>query len=86
MEELTAPSAERKVWTLADALLGADGAQAVSLFLELRSQGERVPGLIYWMSQRVRTAHEVATALESGTPRLEPQAAGCACRRGPPIA
>jgi DNA polymerase III subunit delta len=68
VQELTAPSAERKAWTLADSLLGADRAQAVALFLELRSQGERVPGLIYWMSQRVRTAHEVATALESGTP------------------
>ncbi|HSO98849.1 MAG TPA: DNA polymerase III subunit delta [Solirubrobacteraceae bacterium] len=68
VEELTAPSAERKVWTLADALLGADSARAVSLFLELRAQGERVPGLIYWMSQRVRTAHGVATALEAGRP------------------
>jgi DNA polymerase-3 subunit delta len=68
VEELTAPSAERKVWTLADALLGADSAHALSVFLELRSQGERVPGLIYWMSQRVRTAHGLATALESGTP------------------
>ena len=24
------------------------------LYLALRSQGERVPGLLYWMSQRVR--------------------------------
>jgi DNA polymerase-3 subunit delta len=66
VEELTAPSAERKVWSLADALLEAEPAHALELLLELRTQGERVPGLIYWMSQRIRTAHEVATALEGG--------------------
>ena len=67
VEELTAASAERKVWSLADALLGAESKAALALFLELRGQGERVPGLIYWMSQRVRTAHDVAVALEAGT-------------------
>ncbi len=56
------------MWSLADALLGADPAAALRLYLELRGQGERVPGLIYWMSQRVRTAHEVAGALEAGQP------------------
>ena len=32
----------------------------------LRAQGERVPGLLYWISQRVRQAHEVAAALDAG--------------------
>jgi DNA polymerase-3 subunit delta len=66
VDELTAPSAEYKAWSLADALLSGDAAAATSLYLTLRSQGERLPSLLYWMSQRVRTAHEVAVALEAG--------------------
>jgi DNA polymerase-3 subunit delta len=66
IEELTAASAERKAWSLADALVGGDAAAATRLYLALRSQGERVPGLLYWMSQRIRAAHEVALALEAG--------------------
>jgi DNA polymerase-3 subunit delta len=63
---LTASSSERRAWTVADALVAGDGSAAVRAFLELRQQGERVPGLIYWISQRVRQAHEVATALDAG--------------------
>jgi DNA polymerase III subunit delta len=66
VDELTAPSAEHRAWSLADALLSGDAAAATSLYLTLRSQGERLPGLLYWMSNRVRTAHEVAVALEAG--------------------
>ena len=66
IDELTAPSAERKAWSLADALLGGDAAAATRLYLALRAQGERVPGLLYWMTSRLRQAHEVAVALESG--------------------
>jgi DNA polymerase III subunit delta len=68
VEELTASSAERKAWTLADALLAGAGADAVRIYLALRAQGERVPGLLYWMSTRIRTAHDVAQAVESGEP------------------
>jgi DNA polymerase-3 subunit delta len=66
VEELTAPSAERKAWSLADALLGGDPQAATRVFLALRAQGERVPGLLYWMTQRMRQAHEVAVALDAG--------------------
>jgi DNA polymerase III subunit delta len=66
VEELTAASAERKVWALADALVAGDAATATGLFITLRAQGERVPGLMYWMTQRVRQALEVARALDEG--------------------
>jgi DNA polymerase III subunit delta len=66
IEELTAPSAERKIWALADALVGGDEQAATQMFLALREQGERVPGLMYWMAGRVRSAVEVAEALEAG--------------------
>jgi DNA polymerase III subunit delta len=68
VEELTAPSAEHRAWSLADAIVTGDAAAATTLYLTLRSQGERLPGLLYWMSARVRTAHEVASALEAGVP------------------
>ena len=63
---LTASSSERRAWTVADAVVAGDGGAAVGAFLELRQQGERVPGLLYWISQRVRQAHEVAAALDAG--------------------
>ncbi len=66
--ELAAPSAERRVWALADALLGSDEPGAIRLYLALRAQGERVPGLMYWMAQRVRAAAEVAQAIDRGEP------------------
>ena len=66
IEELTASSAERRAWTVADALVAGDGAAALGAYLELREQGERLPGLLYWISQRVRVAHDVASALDAG--------------------
>ncbi len=66
VEELTALSAERRAWSLADALVGGDVRSALGLYLALRAGGERLPGLLYWMGQRVRVAHEVARAIEEG--------------------
>jgi DNA polymerase-3 subunit delta len=71
IDELTAISAERKAWSLADSLVASDARLAVRLYLALRAQGERVPGLLYWMSQRVRTAHEIAVALDAGQPAAQ---------------
>jgi DNA polymerase III subunit delta len=68
VDELTAPSAEHKAWSLADTILAGDASAATALYLTLRSQGERLPGLLFWISQRVRTAHEVACAIEAGQP------------------
>ncbi len=66
VQELTAPSAERKGWAVADALVAGDAPAAMAAYLSLRDQGERVSGLIYWISQRVRAAHDVAAALDGG--------------------
>jgi DNA polymerase-3 subunit delta len=68
VEEIAAPSAERRTWTLADALVAGDTQTATRVYLTLRAQGERVPGLLYWMAQRVRTALEIAQALDRGEP------------------
>ena len=62
----TAASAELRAWAVADALVAGDAPAAVRAFLELRQQGERVPGLLYWISTRIRQAHEIAVALDGG--------------------
>jgi DNA polymerase III subunit delta len=66
IDRLTASSAQRGAWTVADAIIAGDAAGAVKTFLALRQQGERVAGLIYQISMRVRTAQEVAAAIERG--------------------
>lgn len=71
IEAQAAASAERRAWSLADALLSGDAAAALGMYLALRAQGERLSGLIYWMAQRVRTALEVAEALEAGVPQSQ---------------
>jgi DNA polymerase-3 subunit delta len=68
VEALSASSAERKAWSLADALVAGDAQAAIRIYLALRAQGERVPGLLYWMAQRIRIAHEVAQAIDAGQP------------------
>lgn len=68
VEALAAPSAERRAWTLADALVAGDAQAATRIYLSLRAQGERVPGLLYWMTQRVRDALNVAEALDRAEP------------------
>jgi DNA polymerase-3 subunit delta len=83
IEERSADSAERKVWSLADLLVAGDAAGATRAYLELRAQGERLPGLLYWMTQRVRQALDVVCRLDAGeapgdikrTLRMPPKAA-----------
>ena len=66
VEESSASSAERKTWTLADALVAGDEKTATRALLELRQQGERLPGLLYNMVRRLRDALAVAEALAAG--------------------
>jgi DNA polymerase-3 subunit delta len=66
VEESCATSAERKVWSLADALVAGDRKTSIGLLLELREQGERVTGLIYNMVRRLRDGVAVAEALQAG--------------------
>lgn len=61
-----AGSAERQIWTLADALVAREGGGAARAYLRLRVQGERLESMLYWMTRRVREALAVAVALESG--------------------
>jgi DNA polymerase-3 subunit delta len=71
IDRLTASSAQRGAWTVADAIIAGDAQAAIRTFLALRQQGERVAGLLYQISMRVRTAQEVAAALERGEPQAQ---------------
>src|SRR4051794_15358415 len=66
VEERAADSAERKIWTLADLLVAGDGPGATRCYLELRAQGERLPGLLFWMTSRVRQAYDVVCRIDAG--------------------
>jgi DNA polymerase-3 subunit delta len=63
-----ATSAERKVWSLGDALVAGDRKTAVRLLVELRQQGERLPTLTYRMVNRLRDALLIAEQLAAGRP------------------
>jgi DNA polymerase-3 subunit delta len=71
VEELTASSAERKSWTLADALVARDGAAAARAYFELRDQGERLTGLLFTIARRLREALGVAAQLAAGEPSAQ---------------
>jgi DNA polymerase III subunit delta len=66
IHESCAGSAERKVWTLADALVAGDRKAATRALVELRQQGERLPSLQYKMVGRLRDALAIAEALAAG--------------------
>jgi DNA polymerase-3 subunit delta len=71
VNESSASSAERKTWTLADALVAGDEGAATRALVELRQQGERVPGLLYGMVRRLRDALAIAEALAAGQPAAQ---------------
>ena len=83
VEEACAASAERKIWALGDAIVAGRREEAVTVLLELREQGERLPGLVFAVARRLREAVAVAEALASGrapadvrrTLRMPPKAA-----------
>jgi DNA polymerase III subunit delta len=68
VQESCASSAERRTWSLADALVAGDAKGATRLLLELRQQGERLPSLAYQMVRRVREALAISEALAAGQP------------------
>ncbi len=66
VERRTARSSERRAFSLADALVGADVSAATRTYLSLRQQGERLPGLSYLMASRLREALSVSLRLQAG--------------------
>src|SRR4029079_19350637 len=71
VEQSSASSAVRKLWTLADALVAGDEKAATRALVELRAQGERVTGLLWQMVRRLRDALTIAEALAAGKPAAQ---------------
>jgi DNA polymerase III subunit delta len=71
IEQHAAHSAERRVFALADALVGGDAREATLTYLRLRGQGERLGGLSYLMAARVREGLAVAVRLQAGESAAE---------------
>jgi DNA polymerase III subunit delta len=71
IERHAAHSAERRVFVLADALVGGDPREATLAYLRLRRQGERLGGLAYLMAARLREALAVAVRLQAGESAAE---------------
>ena len=66
VEAVAAPSAERQVWGLVDALVARDRTAATRAFVELRGQGEPLARLVPLMARRVRDVLAIAERLEAG--------------------
>ena len=71
IEARAAHSAERRVFGLADALVGGDAREATLTYLRLRLQGERLGGLAYLMASRLREALAVAVRMQAGESAAE---------------
>jgi DNA polymerase-3 subunit delta len=83
IEQQAAHSTAWRVFSFADALVGADAPEATRAYMRLRAQGERISGLVYLMAQRLRDAEGVSVRLQQGespaqikrTLRMPPRAA-----------
>jgi len=71
IEAAAAHSVQSRAYSLADALLAADPREAALCYVRLREQGERLPGLLYLMSQRLREALSVSLRLAAGESAAE---------------
>jgi DNA polymerase III subunit delta len=67
LEAMISDTSEAAVWSLSDALLERDPAQALALAERLIGQGENVTGLVYGLASRLRKAFTAASQLEGGT-------------------
>jgi DNA polymerase-3 subunit delta len=71
IEQQSAHSTAWRAFSLADALVGGDAGEAMRSYLRLRTQGERLSGLVYLMAQRLRDAEGVSVRLQAGEPPAE---------------
>ena len=66
VQDAAAPSSERQVWGLVDALVARDGTAATRAYLALRAQGESLGRLVPLLARRVRDVLLIAERLEAG--------------------
>jgi DNA polymerase-3 subunit delta len=66
VREAAAPSSERAVWALGDALVARDRRAAIRTYLRLRAQGESLQRLLGLLARRLRDVEAVAARLDAG--------------------
>ncbi len=66
LDEMIADTSEAAVWSLSDALIEANAAEALRIGEQLIAQGENVTGLIYGLASRLRGACAAAAKLAEG--------------------
>jgi DNA polymerase-3 subunit delta len=66
LDAMIADTSEAAVWSLSDALVEGNAAEALRIGEQLISQGENVTGLIYGLASRLRGACAAAGMLEEG--------------------
>jgi DNA polymerase-3 subunit delta len=66
LDAMIADTSEAAVWSLSDALIEGNAAEALRIGELLISQGENVTGLIYGLASRLRGACAAAGMLEEG--------------------
>jgi DNA polymerase-3 subunit delta len=66
IDAAAAPSAERQIWGLVDALVARDAHAATRTYLQLRSQGEAIARLVPAIARRLREVLAIAVRLEAG--------------------
>jgi DNA polymerase-3 subunit delta len=71
LAEMVADTSEEAVWSLSDAVIEGDAAEALRTAEQLTSQGENVTGLIYGLASRLRGACAAAAMLDEGMPSRE---------------
>jgi DNA polymerase-3 subunit delta len=74
LDAMISDTSEAAVWSLSDALLERDPAEAVRIGERLIAQGENVTGLIYGIASRLRKACAAAARLEEGAPPKQVEA------------
>lgn len=71
LEAMVSDTSEDAIWSLADAVIAGDRAEALRLAERLTSQGEALPRIVYSLAPRFRQALRAAAELEAGKPAGE---------------
>ena len=66
LDAIIADTSEEAIWSLADAVIEGDEAQALRLAERLVAQGEAIPRIVYSLAPRLRAALQASRALEAG--------------------
>jgi DNA polymerase III subunit delta len=71
LEAMVSDTSEEAIWTLADAMVAGDEAEAMRVAERLVAQGEALPRIVYALAPRLRQALRAAGELEAGRPAGE---------------